>query len=248
MEKKLKKKSTKTVSNTAAAKLRSKTGASITFALLLFLVCAALSAVVLVAATTASGRMSNLAQTDQRYYSVTSAACAVRDMLGNGTVTVITLQGVAAPLTFNKPLNQIKNTDIGMAVDNLADNDAAQDPKAKDTGGKMTTSTFSAYLADMCKKAVSENAVQKRTLTLSSDFSGEKDPLGVTIDAEADAAGKVTLMIYNTEGKPYKMMMVFSSKTRTGNPPVTQNEEYVITDASEVSWELSKIVSAYDAG
>ncbi len=55
-------------------KLKSQTGASITFALLLFLVCAVVGSVVLVAGTAAAGRMSKIAEMDQRYYSVNSAA------------------------------------------------------------------------------------------------------------------------------------------------------------------------------
>lgn len=66
---------------TIKKKLRSQYGASITFALLLFLVCAALCSVIIVAATTAAGRMSNLAETDQRYYAVTSAADLVKELL-----------------------------------------------------------------------------------------------------------------------------------------------------------------------
>ena len=62
-------------------KLRSRRGASLTFALLLFLVCAVLSSVIIVAASTAAGRMSNLADTDQRYYSVTSAAELMKDLM-----------------------------------------------------------------------------------------------------------------------------------------------------------------------
>ena len=66
---------------TIKKKLRSQYGASITFALLLFLVCAALCSVIIVAATTAAGRMSKLAETDQRYYAVTSAAELMKDLL-----------------------------------------------------------------------------------------------------------------------------------------------------------------------
>lgn len=55
-------------------KIRSRRGASLTFALLLFLVCAVVGSVVLVAGTAASGRMSQIAEMDQRYYSVNSAA------------------------------------------------------------------------------------------------------------------------------------------------------------------------------
>ena len=61
-------------------KLRSERGASISYALLLFLVCAVVGSVVLVAATSASGRLSGLAKADQRYYSVTSAAELIRDL------------------------------------------------------------------------------------------------------------------------------------------------------------------------
>ena len=70
-------------------KLRSETGASITYALLLFLVCAVVGSVVLVAATSASGRLSGLAETDQRYYSVTSAAEYMKDRFDRKEVTVV---------------------------------------------------------------------------------------------------------------------------------------------------------------
>jgi hypothetical protein len=63
------------------AKLRSGRGASITFALLLFLVCAVIGSVVLAAGTAASGRVSQLAEADRRYYAVTSAAQLFREEL-----------------------------------------------------------------------------------------------------------------------------------------------------------------------
>ena len=69
-------------------KARSQKGASITFALLLFLVCAIISSVVIVAATAAAGRVSQLAQTDQKYYAVNSAAELVQNMLEKPTMTV----------------------------------------------------------------------------------------------------------------------------------------------------------------
>ncbi|MBR1561236.1 MAG: hypothetical protein IJ646_13460, partial [Clostridia bacterium] len=63
---------------TVKNKLGSQAGASITFALLIFLVCAVVSSVVVVAATAAAGRMSQLPEMDQRYYAVTSAAGLLR--------------------------------------------------------------------------------------------------------------------------------------------------------------------------
>lgn len=56
------------------AKAKSSSGASLSMALLLFLVCTVVGTVVLTAATAASGRAAELAEMDQRYYSVSSAA------------------------------------------------------------------------------------------------------------------------------------------------------------------------------
>lgn len=69
-------------------KLRSSKGASITFALLAFLVCAVISAVLLASASAASGRASDLAKMDQRYYAVTSAAQLFCDKLDGQQFTI----------------------------------------------------------------------------------------------------------------------------------------------------------------
>ena len=68
-----------------SAKLKDQSGASITYALLLFLVCAVVSSVVLAAGTAASGRMSKSVDNDQRYYAVTSAAELLKNQLDGKT-------------------------------------------------------------------------------------------------------------------------------------------------------------------
>ena len=70
-------------------KLRSERGASMTYALLLFLVCATVGAIVLAAGTAAAGRVSDLAEMDRRYYTVTSAAELLEKEISAGTVTVL---------------------------------------------------------------------------------------------------------------------------------------------------------------
>ena len=70
-------------------KLNSQTGASITFALLLFLVCAVVGAAVLTAGSAAAGRISKTAEMDQRYYSVNSAAGLLIEKIEEETVTVV---------------------------------------------------------------------------------------------------------------------------------------------------------------
>lgn len=61
-------------------KLRSSRGASITYALLIFLVCAVVSSIVIVSASTAGGRMSGLKETDQRYYAAVGAARVLKQV------------------------------------------------------------------------------------------------------------------------------------------------------------------------
>ena len=93
------------------AKLTSNAGASITFALLVFLVCAMVSAVVLVAATTAAGRMKGIAATDERYYSVTSAAELLKDLLDEKSVSQVTT--TAGTSYIEKPMSLVEATDLG---------------------------------------------------------------------------------------------------------------------------------------
>ena len=66
---------------TVLQKLRSRKGASLTFALLAFLVCAVISAVLLASASASAGRGAEIAQMDQRYYAVTSAAQLISDAI-----------------------------------------------------------------------------------------------------------------------------------------------------------------------
>lgn len=72
-----------------SAKLRSDSGASLSFALLLFLVCTVIGSVVLAAGTASAGRMSQLGESDQRYYSVASAAQLLAKELTDKEVRII---------------------------------------------------------------------------------------------------------------------------------------------------------------
>lgn len=80
---------------------RSTRGASLPLVLLLFLICAMASSIVLAAASAAAGRAAGLAESEQLYYSATSAARLFRDEVagadGRGrTVTVVLSQRLAA--------------------------------------------------------------------------------------------------------------------------------------------------------
>lgn len=106
-------------------KLRSNRGASITFALLIFLVCAIVSGVVIVAASTAGGRMSGMKETDQRYFAATAAAHVLQDIFDDKTVVVnynpANPAGTAVADTTNVVLKTaseaiIKGTDYNTAI------------------------------------------------------------------------------------------------------------------------------------
>lgn len=69
-------------------RLKGERGASLSFALLLMLVCTMVTAVVLAASTASFGQFANRAAMDQRYYSVTSAGDALRKLVLKKQMTV----------------------------------------------------------------------------------------------------------------------------------------------------------------
>ena len=99
--------------NTILKKLRSQAGASITFALLLFLVCAVLCSVIITAATASAGRMSGIAETDQRYYAVTSASELLKDLIGDKTVSIVKVTTSWSTVTYTDgvPGSPVNNMD-----------------------------------------------------------------------------------------------------------------------------------------
>lgn len=72
--------------NTVKRKIQSNRGASLSFALLLFLVATVVGVSLLQAGTAAAGRVSQLAVSDARYYSVNSAADLLVSQLDGATV------------------------------------------------------------------------------------------------------------------------------------------------------------------
>ena len=63
------------------SKLTTEKGASLALALLLFMVCIVVATIIIASGSVSSGRMADMRNMDRRYYSVTSAASLVRDMV-----------------------------------------------------------------------------------------------------------------------------------------------------------------------
>lgn len=74
--------------NEVQRKLHDRSGATLTVALLFFVMCAAAGSVILAAATTSTGRLSQLQASDQNYYAVVSAAKLIRDEIDGQTIAV----------------------------------------------------------------------------------------------------------------------------------------------------------------
>ena len=244
-------------------KLRSNSGASITFALLLFLVCAALAAVILVAGTTAAGRMSGLAENDQRYYAVTSAAEMIRDVMDDETISILKVGGTDK--AYHLPMNQITDSVVhspaAITISPTPDEgDDETENTSTDTQGSgedyeidntasLTNDSFAIDTAKVIRAGSTYTSQNPRKLYLTSTLGSgnNEDPLAVTIDEAVDANGNLTLVIYNTEGDPFKMMLTFTADSKEIYPPVTKLSEYAISEPREITWHFNKMVSSYDA-
>ena len=208
-------------------KITSETGASISFALLLFLVCAALSAVVLVAGTTAAGRISSLKENDQRYYAVTSAAELICELMNGKTATV------AGSEAFAMPVGQISKEVY----------DAGQDTTKPVTlpvfsaqsvgqGSKDLTLSGSAVPADALAVTITESVAADGTATfvLKSKVKASKKaaPFKIVITFTADNS---------TETLPYKKEIDQNGDTGAKESGV---------NATEYTWHFDKMVSSYE--
>ena len=161
-------------------KLRSKRGASITFALLLFLVCAMVSTVVIVAASTAGGRFSSLKEMDERYYAVTAVEerlCAVFD--GKSAI-----------------VNYTRDADGEITVQST-------DPSSTDPSGSLIGKCTAAYIQDGTMPTVTDltytdTAGNGATYTCTVTPAKRGDMLAFTVAASVDkgnSTGAYTLVI-----------------------------------------------------
>ena len=179
-------------------KLNSQTGASITYALLIFLVCAVVGSAVLVAGTAASGRMSEVAEYDQRYYAVTSAARLIIDMIHDEPVTIIKEE-----VDTGTPPVQVHYYKGSVASGNLI----------------SSTTTFDSILTQAAYQVMSGGAPYSNTLNLTSSIS----ELQVGIEETINSYGQMIVEITKTTGsspnsKTYGMKLMFYLDAVYGEP------------------------------
>ena len=170
-------------------KAGSQRGASITFALLLFLVCAVISSVVIVAATAVGGRASKMAEMDQRYYAVNSAAELVRDVLEHQTV-VITVGSKTVSI-----VDQDENPTSAESKTDLTPEVTLNGTPSDDTDSLVTA-------AAMKIAQVDATPILPTSLALTATIGGMSDSnaLDVTMTPILDAdTGKLYIDLYNAD-------------------------------------------------
>ena len=214
-------------------KLKSQTGASITFALLLFLVCAVVGSVVLTAGTAAAGRMSELAKMDRRYYSVTSAAQLLRDTMDGKQVSV-----TQKTITENGTIITSPSPEVDPEVES---------PILKASALQLINET-------------AEDITMAWNLTGSSDI--QNAALNVKIEEALSSDGTMTMLISNaadtgsggTSGPSYiyTLQMVFTAD-KTESVDKRTKEQYsdgekietvTETKTTNITWRLNSIGKA----
>lgn len=182
--------------NILKKKLHSNRGASLSIALLLFMVCAVLGSVILKSGTAASGRLADLAESDARYYSVTSAADLIADKLDGKSVTIIRERVGTSTVTntFETVDGEIKNTSAtpsGITYTYSENAGKCQFLYQNDDANALTSSQTKTILSDVAEQIF---------------FTG-RDTAADRWDAEPGLGDKVTtkykFIFYDSSNKIY---------------------------------------------
>lgn len=198
-------------------KLSSQRGASLTFALLIFLVCAVVGSAVLVAGTAASGRMSKIAEMDQRYYSVNSAARLLIDLITENEVQVV--KTVKKDGTSAYTVKTVKEGSSAYVV--------------------PTAPTFTSLTEEAAYQVAKEITSSKtREITLK----GKSDSLSVKIIETINPDGSLLFELVNDEegaSEKYRMQIWFAAdKKQMRELDYSGNTETVTTT---LKWKLSDV-------
>ena len=246
-------------------KLNSPTGASITFALLLFLVCAIISSIVIVAGTTASGRMKNIPEIDRRYYAVSSAAELLSNAIDGRVIT--SEQTRTRKITINYRSDGTESSDSSPEAGNWS---TPVLNEVKESGSKSAL-TDNDILAGFVKKITADdeegyeprliNLTATGSLTLPDDADVDEvlKNLSVRIYEVPEKNGTITYYISRSTGEKgksnaYTLRLIFaadiSENTTThtdyGTPKKTDDGytvENTVTDTrtKQFKWTLTDV-------
>lgn len=97
-------------------RIRSNSGATILLALLFFLLCALAGSIILSAGSAAAGRISGLKETEQSFYSVTSAAQVIREAIEGQEFQAYSEDG-GTPIYTTEPNSEMKKILIDAIIE-----------------------------------------------------------------------------------------------------------------------------------
>ena len=204
-------------------KLRSQTGASLTFALLLFLVCAVVGSVVLTAGTAAAGRMSEITEMDQRFYSVNSAARLLIELIDDKPVTIVETIPESGIATYEYgDGTELNDSSFDSIVREAAYYYITQiAPDDKVTGRKLVTGADNRYKLNMS--------------------TGDIDEIAVLVKEELKDDGTMVLNVENTSNKDkYAMELTFAPDVKkTVNDQETQS-----VTTWKIAWYVQDVKTA----
>lgn len=216
-------------------KIHSEQGASITFALLLFLVCAVISSIVIVAATTTSGRLADMARMDQRYYSVTSAARLLCEMDGKNTV-VETTNKTTITGEYGITGEPLENQEPGFPK-----TEAYTEPKPASIVGSDIFEYAGICL--LTKPAPDDGIYFNKELELKEEDSSD-EKLNISMKAVLNDNGKLIIELHNqnTDKGVYSLRLVFSSaKSNKETSSKTEGDLHTTIERTKISWLLESI-------
>lgn len=241
--------------NSMRRKLRSQKGASITFALLLFLVCAIVSGIVIVAATAATGRMDQIAESDRRYYAVTSAAELLKDALDGKTVIVETVEtsefkkdatGDEIAGTRDHYVKKAKmyfesKTTTPVQLDGTT---VAGLSVLGDAAYRVANNAFK-HMPDVNMEGLTDElvdgvtlAAMPRTLSLAASGTDIADALSVEIYEKAETNGIITFYVRKQDAKDaskaYVLELSFKADVKTNVDEQTRTDAPQITNVGGV--------------
>lgn len=238
-------------------RLRSRQGASITFALLLFLVCAVLSSVIIVAATAAAGRIAGMVEADQRYYAVTSASELLKELINGKTVTVakVTTASTTNSYTDGSPSAPVSNDDEesviyvvngsadGMSADKLATASSLTSTspirvtKMEDTTKLSTILENAGYRYYEANKANPAASFPLTSTFKLSSMTEENDPLAVSIKESILQDGSITLTVSKDF---FQQQLVFSCTVSDSSASTTSDEvtQTTVTNTNQIQTKV----------
>lgn len=230
-------------------KLKNSSGASILVALFVLLVCSVISSIVVTAGMASAGRIVNVAKTDQRYYTVSSAANILKETIEDNPI-VITRKYDGSDYTFSfcrEIVNPTTNEKEYLYTDLKKDLGLLNDI-AIDYGFAGEVDSLTGKVAEN-KANYDVNINELETVNLPIGYAPTTITVNVSNAAivETKATIELTtdkhllLKVYDGEGGVghYNLCYTYSSDIQE-HEDINENEA-IATKITRLSWVLEKV-------